>query len=100
MARVKFELPDYFPFRTELSVGIGHVNYAGHLGNDSALTLVHKARQRFLQSLDLTELDISGLGMIFTDAVLIFKSEVFWGETLVAEVASTEFNKYGCDLFI
>ncbi|PHV11825.1 thioesterase family protein [Chitinimonas sp. BJB300] len=99
MARVKLELPDSFPFRTELSVGIGHINYGGHLGNDSALTLVHEVRLRFLQSLGLTELDIGGLGMILTDAVLIFKSEVFWGETLVAEVASTEFNKYGCDLF-
>ncbi|MGQ5523106.1 acyl-CoA thioesterase [Chitinimonas sp. PSY-7] len=99
MARIKLDLPEYFPFRTEISVGIGLINYGGHLGNDSALTLVHEARLRFLQSLGLTELNIGGLGMILTDAALVFKAEVFWGETLVVEVASTEFNKYGCDLF-
>lgn len=98
MARVKLDLPDSFPFSTTLEIGIGHINYGGHLGNDSALTLVHEARLRFLKSLGFGELDIGGRGLILTDAVVVYKAEAFWGETLVAEVAAEDFNKYGCDL--
>lgn len=99
MARIKLDLPSAFPFSTPIEVGIGHINYGGHLGNDSALTLVHEARLRFLKSLGFTELDIGGRGIILADAVVVFKAEAFWGETLIAEVASADFNKYGCDLF-
>ncbi|QDQ28566.1 thioesterase [Chitinimonas arctica] len=98
MARVKLVLPDHFPFSCPIEIGIGHINYGGHLGNDSALTLIHEARLRFLKSLGLTELDIGGRGLILSDAVVLYKAEAFWGEILVAEVAVEDFNKYGCDL--
>lgn len=99
MARVKLELPEHFPFVTPIEIGIGQINYGGHLGNDSALTLIHEARLRFLRAAGLTELDIGGLGLIQCDAVIVYKSQAFWGETLLAEVAAADFNKYGCDLF-
>ncbi|GAB3250791.1 acyl-CoA thioesterase [Chitinimonas naiadis] len=99
MARVKLELPAHFPYSTAIEIGIGQINYGGHLGNDSALTLVHEARLRFLRSMGLTELDIGGLGLIQSDAVVVYKSQAFWGETLQAEVAAADFNKYGCDLY-
>ncbi|WP_269532201.1 thioesterase family protein [Chitinimonas sp. BJYL2] len=99
MARVKLDLPERFAFVTTLDVGIGHINYGGHLGNDSALTLIHEARMRYLKSLGFTELDIGGLGLILCDAVIVYKSQAFWGEQLRAEVTAADFNKYGCDLF-
>lgn len=99
MARVKLDLPEHFPYSTLIEIGIGHINYGGHLGNDSALTLAHEARLRFLRSLGFSELDIAGYGLIQTDAVLVYKNQAFWGETLVAEVTADEFSKYGCDLY-
>ena len=51
MARLTLDLPSRFPFSTELEVQVGHINYGGHLGNDSMLSLVHEARVRYLRHL-------------------------------------------------
>ena len=97
MARIKLDLPEHFVFSTEIRLGIGSINYGGHMGNDAALTLLHEARIRFLHSLGFTELDIAGRGLIQTDAALVYKAEAFWGDVLVVELALADFNKYGCD---
>ncbi len=97
MARVKLDLPERFPFSTELRVRITDVNYGGHMGNDSLLGLLHEARVRLLEHYDLKELDIHGLGIIMADSVIVYKSEAFPGEMLKIAVAVTDFNKYGCD---
>jgi acyl-CoA thioester hydrolase len=98
MARIKLDLPERFPFSTELRVRITDVNYGGHMGNDSLLGLLHEARVRLLEHYDLKELDIFGLGIIMADSVIVYKSEAFPGETLKIAVGVTDFNKYGCDV--
>ena len=97
MARIKLDLPADFPFSTELRVRITDVNYAGHMGNDVLLGLLHEARFRFMAHYGLRELDIEGLGLIIADSVIIYKSEAFVGETLTVAVAVNDFNQYGCD---
>jgi acyl-CoA thioester hydrolase len=97
MARIKLDLPERFPFSTELRVRITDVNYGGHMGNDSLLGLLHEARVRFLAHYGLGELDIFGLGLIMADSVIVYKSEAFPGEKLEIAVMVTDFNKYGCD---
>ncbi|MBV8657707.1 MAG: thioesterase family protein [Burkholderiales bacterium] len=99
MARIKLDLPEHFVFSTEISIGIGSINYGGHMGNDAALTLLHEARIRFIHSLGFTELDIAGRGLIQSDAALVYKAEAFWGDVLVVDIALDDFNKYGCDLY-
>lgn len=97
MARIKLDLPADFPFSTELRVRITDVNYAGHMGNDVLLGLLHEARFRFMAHYGLRELDIEGLGLIIADSAIVYKSEAFVGETLAVAVAVTDFNQYGCD---
>lgn len=97
MARIKLDLPDSFQFSTEISIRISDINYGGHLGNDAVLSLAHEARVRFLQRLGFTEKDIGGTGIIMSDAVVIYKAEGFYGETLTIEVAVNEFSSRGCD---
>jgi len=97
MARAKLSLPDRFPFSTELALRIGDINYGGHLGNDAVLSLLHEARIRFLAPHGYTETDIEGVGLIMTDAVIVYKSEAVHGETVRIDVAATDFNQYGCD---
>ncbi len=74
MARIKLELPENFPFDTELRVRITDVNYGGHMGNDALLGLLHEARVRFLAHHGLTELDIGGVGIIIADSVIVYQS--------------------------
>ncbi|MFO1422519.1 MAG: thioesterase family protein [Candidatus Competibacteraceae bacterium] len=97
MARIKLDLPDHFPFATELRIRITDVNYGGHMGNDSLLGLLHEARVRFLEQCGFSELNICGLGLIMADSVIVYKSEAFPGERLEIAVTVTDFNKYGCD---
>ena len=97
MARIKFELPKNFLFTTEIDVRIGDINYGGHLGNDSILSLIHEARLRFLREFGYSEVDVDGAGIIMVDSVIIYKSEGFYGDVLVFDVTVTECGKYGCD---
>ena len=97
MGRVKLELPDNFRFSTEIQVRIDDINYGGHLGNDSVLSLVHEARVRFLNHYSYTEADIEGVGIIMTDAVMIYKSEGFYGKVLRVDVDVRDLTRVGCD---
>lgn len=99
MARIKLELPDLFPFSTEITVRITDLNYGGHLGNADTLVLIHEARVRFLKSFGYSEIDVEGYGTIMTDAVLQFKSQAFAGDVLRIEVAASDFSRLGCDLY-
>ncbi len=98
MARVKLEIPEKLPFSTEIPVRIGDINYGGHLGNDAVLSLVHEARIRFLGSLGYTEMDIEGNGIIMSDAVVVYKSEGFYGDVLRVDVGVTDIQAVGCDV--
>lgn len=97
MARIKIELPESFPFSTEITLYIGHMNHGNHLDNAVLLSLVSEARVRWLKSMDYAELDIEGLGIIVADAALQYLSEAFHGETMVVDIGATDFNRYGCD---
>jgi len=98
MARIRVELPEVFPFSTDIEVTIGHINYGGHVGNDSLLTILHEARIRYLESLGYSEKDVEGAGLILTDAAIEYKAECFRGEHLTIQVAVADPGKYGCDL--
>ena len=99
MTRIKIDLPVRFEFSTEMPVRIENINYGGHLGNDSLLSLVHEARLRFLIANGFSEADIAGVGIIMVDTAIIYKSEGFHGDVLKFEVAVGNIEKAGCDFF-
>ena len=98
MARTRLELPESFHFSTVIPIRITDVNYGGHVGNDSILSIIHEARVRFLMQHGFTEFSIGGPGMIMADAVIVFKSESFYGETLVCDLAIADVHKHGYDI--
>jgi 4-hydroxybenzoyl-CoA thioesterase len=98
MPRVQIDLPENFSFSTEVTLYLSHMNYAGHLDNASLLSLVSEARARFFQSLDYSELDVEGLGIVIADAALQYKSEAFHGEVMIVRMATGDFGSKGCDL--
>ena len=97
MGRVKLQLPAKFPFRTEIPIRISDVNYGGHLGNDALLSIVHEARIQFLRSFGYSELDVEGTGIIMTDAIIVYSSEGFYGDVLIVEVGTADFQMTHCD---
>ncbi|SCK27155.1 thioesterase family protein [Vogesella sp. LIG4] len=98
MARIRLELPSRFIFDTRIQVHIGDINYGGHLGNDAVLRLAHEARLRLLKQHGYSELDIEGLGLIMTDAAVVYRAEAFHGDLLRFQLALIDFNQYGCDI--
>ena len=63
MARVKIELPDSFQFTTEITIRITDLNYGGHVGNDTVLSIIHEARMQFLRHYGHTEMNFGGIGL-------------------------------------
>jgi acyl-CoA thioester hydrolase len=95
---VKLELPATFLFTTEVALRISDINYGGHLGNDAVLSLAHEARMRFLRSRGWSEQDVAGVGIIMADAMVVYKSEAFYGDVLTIDVAVSDVQALGCDL--
>ncbi|MGL6045280.1 MAG: acyl-CoA thioesterase [Vogesella sp.] len=98
MARLTIDLPPTVLFRTSVDITIADINYGQHMGHDAALRLAHEARVRWLKSLDYSELNIEGFGIIVSDAAVMYKSEVFHGDTLSFELGLTDHNRYGFDI--
>lgn len=99
MARVKIYLPDNFGFSTTIPIRITDLNYGGHVGNDTVLTLLHEARMQFLRHYGYTELEFAGTSLIMSDAAIEFRSELFYGDIVRAHVTAGDFSKVGFDLY-
>jgi acyl-CoA thioester hydrolase len=98
MSRIKIDLPAAFPFSCIIPVRITDINYGGHVGNDTVLSIIHEARMQFLQNFGYTEMNFAGVGMIMANVAIEFKSELFYGENVIASVAATDFSKIGFEL--
>jgi acyl-CoA thioester hydrolase len=98
MPRIKIDIPEKFDFSTTIPVRITDINYGGHLGNDALLSIVHEARLQFLKSYGYSELDIEGRSIIMSDAAIVYKAEVFYGETLRIDIAVTDMQQTSCDI--
>ena len=99
MERIKINLPENFHFSTNLKIRITDLNYGGHVGNDSFLSLIHEARQQFLNHYGYSELQFENVSLIMTDASIEFKKELNYGDEIKVSVAASGFDKYGFDLF-
>lgn len=99
MSRVKIEMPEYFSFTTKIPVRITDVNYGGHVGNDSILSILHEARLQYLQQFGYSEMNMEGAGIIMADVAIEFKMEAFYGDVLIASVTAGNFQRAGFDLY-
>ncbi|RYY26565.1 MAG: acyl-CoA thioesterase [Chitinophagaceae bacterium] len=99
MARIKIDLPAAFTFQTNIPVRITDLNYGGHVGNDTILSILHESRMQYLKSLNYTELAFEGVGLIMADVGIEFKAEVFYGDTITASLVASEISKISFDLY-
>jgi acyl-CoA thioesterase FadM len=97
MPRATIELPDKYHFQTVLTVRITDINYGGHLGNDTILAYVQEARLQFLAHYGYSEKDIEGAGIIMADAVIVYKSQAYYRDPLLIQIAVSDLSKRACD---
>jgi acyl-CoA thioesterase FadM len=99
MSRIKIHFPSDFYFCTTIPVRITDLNYGGHVGNDTILSIIHEARVQFLNPLGYEELNIGGVGIIMSDVAIEFKSELFYGDVIKAYVTAGEVTGAAFDLY-
>jgi acyl-CoA thioesterase FadM len=99
MPRIRLIPLDQYPFSTKITVRVTDLNYGGHLGNDSLLSLIHEARLAFLASHNFSEIDCGGVSLTMGDAAIIYQAEAYAGDELNIEVAAGEPTASGFRLF-
>ena len=99
MSRVRVALPSTFIFETSIPTRITDLNYGGHVGNDTILSLVHEGRVQFLRQFGYKEMDLAGCSLIMSDAAIEFKAELFYGEVLRMYITPANPTRVGFDLY-
>ena len=99
MARIKIDLPGKFSFSTNIPIRITDINFGGHVGNDTILSIIHEARAKFFTHCGYTELDFGGVGTIMSDVAIEYKDQIYYGDEILASVAVGEVTKVAFDLF-
>ena len=101
MPRTKLtELPVY-KFRYPITLQPRDINYGGHLGVDSLVSIVGTARAYIFKSVGLSELNLGDnrAGMIMTDLVINLKAEGFMFDNLEVYTHIGELTKNGFRFF-
>lgn len=79
-------------------VRVGDLNYGNHLANDKLLAIVHQARVEFFESLNQSELNFFGTGLIMADSVINYKSQAFLNNNLLIEVGINNISRVAFDM--
>jgi acyl-CoA thioesterase FadM len=99
MARIKIDLPDKFSFSTNIPVRITDINFGGHVGNDTILSLIHETRAQYFDHCGYDELNFGGVGTIMSDVAIEYKNQIYYGDEIIASIAIGEITKVAFDLF-
>ena len=91
-------MPQTFLFQTAIPVRITDINYGGHAGNDSILSIIHEARMQFLKHWGCDEKNFFGTGLIMNDVAIQFKKELFYGDILEVSITIQDIEKAGFDI--
>lgn len=99
MSRIKLDIPGPLPFETTLKVRVTDLNYGGHLGNDAVLSLMHEARYQYFMHYGYTEMNAEGCGFLMGDCAIVYKSEGFYGQEILAQVGAGDYTRVAFDLY-
>ncbi|OWY17628.1 thioesterase [Sphingobacteriales bacterium UPWRP_1] len=99
MERIKIQLPSVLPFETIIPVRVTDINYGGHLGNDSVLSIIHEVRLQLLAKYGYDEFNIEGLGTIMADVGIQYKDEVFYPDEILAKAGVFGFSRTGFNVY-
>ena len=98
MPRLTIDLPEKFSFSTTIPVRITDLNYGGHVGNDTLLSIIHESRIQFLKHYGYSEINLGGIGLIMGDVAISFKQELFYGDQVQVQVAVSDLSRVSFDI--
>lgn len=94
--RIKFNSDPIFT--TRVKVRISDINYGGHVGNDSILSIMHEARLSMLKQWYFTEMNAGGCGLIMADSAVQYKAESFHGDEIEVLIYVENLSSISFDL--
>ncbi|MCX6038807.1 MAG: thioesterase family protein [Chloroflexi bacterium] len=101
MPRVTLTEQQNYEFSHSLTVRPTDINYAGHLGNEALLGLVHEARAYFLKELNFNTIvgNEQRIGLLIADLAVNFKAEAFAHDQLTVDCQIDELQEKSFRLF-
>lgn len=101
MPRTRLDEQPVYEFSCRIVLQPRDINYGGHLGNDSLVSLIGTARAGMLHSMELTEgnLGDNKTGVVIGDLAVNFKSEGFMFDELRIDTHIGEITKTGFRMF-
>ncbi len=101
MSRIKLEEQRVYEFAFPVTLHPRDINYGGHLGTDSLVTLVGSARAQMFHSMGLSEGDLGDgkTGIIMADLAMNYRAEAFVFEELVIGTHIGEMRPSGFRIF-
>jgi acyl-CoA thioester hydrolase len=97
--RIRISFPQPFCFTTFIPVRISDINYGGHVGNDSILSIIHEARLNYLKQWNYDEMNAGGHGLIMADSAIQYKGEAFYGDEIRVDICVGDVSSISFDLF-
>lgn len=101
MARIKLAPLDHYPYYYETNVEVTDLNYGNHMGNDSLVGIIHRARVHFLHRLGASEQNLGDgkTGILLTDLIVNYREEGFLFDKLSVESSIGEMGSKGFRMF-
>jgi acyl-CoA thioesterase FadM len=92
MAIIRLKQQQSYRFEYTATLGVGHINYGKHLGNDALVTLLHDARLVLFKGLGATELDLGDgqTGTIMNELAVNYRAE---GKLLDEVTVHSDFSR-------
>lgn len=99
MARIQLNFPEHaFTYCTEHLVHPSEINAAHHVSSETMVAIISKVRAAFMNTYDLEDVPVAGLGFIMTDLAVCYRSEAHAGDLLHIEAGMLDLNPYGGDI--
>lgn len=97
MPRTKLDEQPFYEFSCTIVLQPRDINYGGHLGNDSLVSLIGTARAGLFHSMGLSEGDLGDgkTGVIMADLTVNFKAEAFMFDELRVDTHIGEMSRTG-----
>ena len=101
MPRIKLKKNSSYEFQYRTQIKVRDLNYAGHLGNDSLVGILHEARADLFNHLNAAELDLGDgtTGIVLTDLVINYLGEGHMFDELTVMSHVDEIEKTGFRVF-
>jgi acyl-CoA thioester hydrolase len=101
MPRIKLQEQSQYEFYYEVTLQPRDINYGGHMGNDTLISLINAARTNLFRSLGCSETDLGDgkTGIIMADLVVNYKGEAFLFDVLRIDSHIGEMGRNGFRIY-